>query len=177
MTKILFIHNNFPGQFTHMAKSLAKRPDIELAAIGAPSSQNLPGVKLIKYSFANQDVSSSHPFARRFDLECRRAEEVVYAATKLVSAGFSPDLILGHPGWGETLPLRSVFPAARIIPYCELFYRAKNQDVGFDREFPEMGLDGDINVNLKNAATLLALSDCDQGLSPTLWQKSTYPKE
>ncbi len=70
-----------------------------------------------------------------------------------------------------------MFPEARIVAYCELYYRAKDQDVGFDREFPEMGLDGDINVNLKNAATLLALSECDEGLSPTLWQKSTYPRE
>ncbi len=31
-------------------------------------------------------------------------------------------------------------------------------------------------LHLKDAATLLALSECDVGLSPTLWQRSTYPE-
>lgn len=148
-----------------------------MAAIGTQTAQPLPNVRLIKYSVAQHDVSATHPFARRFDLECRRAEEVLYAATNLLSSGFSPDLILAHPGWGETLPLRSVFPDARMVAYCELFYRTRGQDVGFDPEFPSVGLDGDVNIHLKNAATLLALNESDAGLSPTEWQKSTYPTE
>ncbi len=42
--------------------------------------------------------------------------------TSLVSSGFAPDVIVAHPGWGETLPLRTIFPRARIVLYCEFFY-------------------------------------------------------
>jgi glycosyltransferase involved in cell wall biosynthesis len=148
-----------------------------MAAIGTETARALPGVRLLRYALTNADVSATHPFARRFDLECRRAEEVLYAAASLSSSGFVPDIMLAHPGWGETLPLRSVFPKARYIPYCELFYQVQGSDVNFDPEFPQTGIDGDINLRLKNAATLLALVDCDRGISPTQWQRSTFPKE
>lgn len=177
MKRILFVHNNFPAQFVHIARALAKDPDVQVAAIGTQTARPMPGVKLLKYNIGQADVAATHPFARRFDLECRRAEEVLYAVSNLKSSGFVPDVVVAHPGWGETIPLRSAFPDARLIAYCELYYRPRGQDVGFDPEFPLTGLDGDVRIHLKNATTLLALDDCDAGISPTKWQKSTYPAE
>jgi len=177
MKKILFVHNNFPAQYRHLAETLANRPDIQLAAIGTQTARRMPGVKLMKYSVRDPNVAATHPFARRFDLECRRAEEVLYAASSLAAGGFVPDVVLGHPGWGETLPLRSAFPKAHHVTYCELFYRVDGEDSGFDLEFPQTGMDGEVGLRLKNAATLLALVDCDRAVSPTEWQRSTYPDE
>jgi len=174
---ILFVHNNFPAQFRHIASALAAEPGINVAAIGSPTAQSLPGVRLIKYNMGEFSVAATHPFARRFDVECRRAEQVLYSLTSLLSAGFEPDVIMVHPGWGENLPLRGIFPNARIIVYCEFYYGLHGRDVRFDPEFPMMGTDGDVLVQIKNASTLLALSDCDQGIAPTEWQRSTYPKE
>src|ERR1700679_1244563 len=101
MKKILFVHNNFPAQYLHLARALGGQPGLELAAIGTKTARRLPGVKLIKYSVTDPNVAASHPFSRRFDLECRRAEEVLYAASSLSSSGFVPDIVLAHPGWGE----------------------------------------------------------------------------
>ena len=137
----------------------------------------MSGVELIRYSLKNVDVSATHPFARRFDLECHRAEQVLYALSSLASSGFEPDVIVAHPGWGETLPLRTIFPTARILLYCEFFYGVEGRDVGFDPEFPETGIDGHVALHLKNAATLFGLADCDLGISPSAWQRSTFPKE
>jgi glycosyltransferase involved in cell wall biosynthesis len=100
---------------------------------------------------------------------------VLYSLSTLAASGFAPDLILAHPGWGETLPLRTMFPKARLFVYCEFFYGAEGRDIGFDPEFPMSGLDGHIGLQLKNATTLLALADCDLGISPTNWQQSTFP--
>lgn len=177
MKRILFVHNNFPAQFVHIARALAKEPDVQVAAIGTQTARPIPGVKLLKYNVGQPDVAATHPFARRFDLECRRAEEVLYAASNLKMSGFVPDIVVAHPGWGETIPLRSAFPDSRLISYCELYYRRRGQDVGFDPEFPVTGLDGDVRIHLKNATTLLALDESDEGISPTQWQKSTYPAE
>lgn len=173
----LFVHNNFPGQYQHIVRALARDPKARIVAIGSSTSQEMSGVKLLKYSLSNVDVSASHPFARRFDMECHRAEQVLYALSSLASSGFAPDIIMAHPGWGETLPLRTIFPAARILLYCEFFYGMQGRDVGFDPEFPETGADGHVALHLKNASSLLALSDCDFGVSPTNWQRSTFPKE
>ena len=174
---VLFVHNNFPSQYQHLARALARDPQMRVAGIGSSTSTAINGVKLVKYRLNNVDVSASHPFARRFNLECHRAEQVLYALSNLASSGFVPDLIMAHPGWGETLPLRTLFRQARILLYCEFFYGAQDRDVGFDPEFPETGADGHVALYLKNAATLLGLSECDFGISPTQWQRSTYPRE
>jgi glycosyltransferase involved in cell wall biosynthesis len=173
---VLFVHNNFPAQFRHLARFLGQQPGIRIAAIGGQTSRSMKGVRLLKYALGSVDVSSSHPFARRFDLECHRAEQILYALTNLKSSGFIPDVIVAHPGWGETLPIRSIFPKARLIIYCEFFYGSADRDVGFDPEFPAIGMDGHVGLHLKNAATLLALSECDAGIAPTHWQRSTFPK-
>jgi glycosyltransferase involved in cell wall biosynthesis len=174
--KILFVHNSFPAQFQQLTRVLAEDPDVEMAAVGAPNARAGKGIRLIKYRMPESDVSGTHPFARRFDMECRRAEQVLYSLSTLKASGFQPDIIFAHPGWGETLPLRTVFPDARILLYCEFFYGSDGRDTGFDPEFPEGGLDGGIALSLKNAATLLALSDADRGVSPTPWQRSTFPR-
>jgi glycosyltransferase involved in cell wall biosynthesis len=174
---VLFVHNNFPGQYQHVARALARDPQVRMAAIGTSGSQEMNGVKLARYGLKDVDVSATHPFARRFDLECYRAEQVLYSLSSLASSGFVPDVIMAHPGWGETLPLRTVFQDARILLYCEFFYGMRGRDVGFDPEFPETGADGHVALHVKNASTLLALADCDFGISPTKWQRSTFPEK
>lgn len=173
----LFVHNNFPAQYQHIVRALARDPRVRIAAIGSSTSREMDGVRLLKYGLNNVNVAVSHPFARRFDLECHRGEQVLYALSSLASSGFVPDTIMAHPGWGETLPLRVIFPKARILLYCEFFYGVQGRDVGFDPEFSETGVDGHVALHLKNASSLLALADCDFGISPTNWQRSTYPKE
>jgi glycosyltransferase involved in cell wall biosynthesis len=172
---ILFVHNNFPAQFRNLAASLGRDPEMNVAAIGSNTAMPMPGVRLIKYALAEVDVADTHPFARRFDVECRRAEQVLYGLSTLSASGFKPDIIFAHPGWGETLPLRTMFPQARLLIYCEYYYGVEGRDHGFDPEFPATGLDGHIALQLKNATTLLALEDCDLGISPTRWQRSTFP--
>ena len=174
---VLFVHNNFPAQYRHLIRVLTRQGGHRLAAIGSPTARPIKGVKLHRYPLENEDVSATHPFARRFDLECRRAEHVLYALTSLSASGFAPDVILAHPGWGETLPLKACVPQARLLLYCEFFYGPVGRDLGFDLEFSQSGIDGHAALHIKNAASLLALSDCDRGFSPTRWQHSTFPRE
>ncbi|WP_294537109.1 glycosyltransferase [uncultured Rhodoblastus sp.] len=174
---ILFVHNNFPAQFRNLAVELAKNPGHRVAAIGAEGAQALPDVDLRRYRMPSFNVAQTHPFARRFDVECHRATEVLYMLSELRASGFEPELVIGHCGWGETLPLRSAFPKARIAIYCEFYYRPEGQDVNFDPEGPQLGIDGLVTLHCKNASTLLSLAEADMGLSPTHWQKMTYPVE
>jgi glycosyltransferase involved in cell wall biosynthesis len=174
---VLFVHNNFPAQFGHVVRALSQDKQTKVVAIGSATAREMPNVKLLKYYLTDADVAATHPFARRFDLECRRAEQVLYAASSLASSEFIPDVIVAHPGWGESLPLRAIFPKAYLLAYCEFFYAASDRDVGFDPEFAEIGIDGHVTLHLKNAATLLTLADCDLGYSPTAWQRSTFPHE
>ncbi|KAB0679036.1 glycosyltransferase [Aureimonas leprariae] len=173
----LFVHNNFPAQFRHLAAHLASDPANEVRAIGADTARPLRRVVLHRYAMSPGHVAQTHPFARRFDNECRRAEQVLYVATMLAETGFSPDVVVAHSGWGEALPLRAVFPEARIVNYCEYFYRSHSSDVNFDPEFPALGLDGLVGLHARNAMALLGLADADLAISPTRWQRSTFPAE
>lgn len=175
--KVLFVHNNFPAQFRNLAEALRAIGGVELAAIGAESARGIEGVALHRYAVPPVDVSGTHPFARRFDAECWRAEQVLMAASALAASDFAPDIILAHCGWGETLPLRATFPKAKLVVYAEFFYRGEGQDVHFDPEAPRLGVDGLAALECKNASTLLALAAADTAISPTQWQRSTFPSE
>ena len=172
---VLFVHTNFPAQFRHLARALAAEPQYKVFAFGSDTARAIEGVTLIRYKPDLSAGASVHPFAARFDLECVRAEQILYLANRLRAGGVEPDVIFVHPGWGEALPLRVVFPHAKICVYCEMFYRPRDSDVDFDPEFPRFGLDGLVKTSTLNASSLLALNDADVGLSPTNWQKSTYP--
>ncbi|AMJ61171.1 glycosyltransferase [Bosea sp. PAMC 26642] len=174
---VLLIHNNFPGQFRNLTKSFAEMGDVRVRTIGARQAPGLPGIPIERYSFAGTELGGVHAFARRFEIECRRAEQVIYAANTLKLSGFSPKLIYVHPGWGEALPLRALFPDAIIAVYAEFFYRPIGTDVGFDKEFAQFGIDGETRVILRNAATLLAMADANFAIAPTRWQRSVFPAE
>ena len=174
---VLFVHNNFPAQFGNLAHELMRDPANRVVAIGSETAPGLAGVPIRRYQMPAFDVSATHPFARRFDVECRRAEQVLFAASALAASGFTPDVVVVHCGWGENLPLRPMFPNARHVVYCEFYYRSEGQDVHFDQEQGRFGIDGVASLHCNNAATLIALADSDIGISPTYWQRSTYPRE
>jgi glycosyltransferase involved in cell wall biosynthesis len=90
--------------------------------------------------------------------------------------GFSPDLIVAHPGWGEALFLKDVCPKTPLLNYCEFFYHGRGADVGFDPDTPA-SLDAICRARARNAHLLLSLAECDRGISPTHWQRSTHPGE
>jgi glycosyltransferase involved in cell wall biosynthesis len=174
---VLFVHNNFPGQFRGIAQYLARRPDVMVHAIGSSTASALPGVNLMRYTLPASEAEAVHTLARRFEFECRRAEQVIYSANLLRLKKVEPRLVFVHSGWGESLPLRELFPDAQIVVYPEYFYRTRGADLGFDPEFGRLGVDGAIRVSTRNAATLLALTDADLAIAPTQWQRSLFPPE
>ncbi len=173
--KVLFVHQNFPAQFANVAALLASRLDREVVAIGSNTARALPHIKLLRYGFTSDGLHSVHPFVRRLEIEARRAEQVLYIGSDLLASGFSPDVIFVHCGWGESLPLRSVFPAAKIVTYLEYFYQPQGLDTNFDPEWPGLSLDSAVALSIKNAASLLSLAEADVAISPTEWQRSTFP--
>ena len=172
---VLFVHNNFPGQFGAWAQHLALQRNHNVRAIGGRNAFEIPGIKLERYELTRGSSNTAHAFAVRFEADCIRAEAAAKAADRLLRAGFRPDVIVAHIGWGESLMLRDVWPDAKIIAYCEFYYRSHGLDVNFDAEFETETSGLNMKVRAKNAGTTLALADADLGLSPTQWQRSTYP--
>lgn len=177
--RLLFVHQNFPAQFRYLAAALAREGRDEVVALGDATAAGrraaLPGVRLVTYDFGRPPATAAHPYARPFDVAVAHGHAVAHACRALRAQGFVPDVIYAHPGWGEALFLRDVFPEARIELYCEFYYRASGADVGFDPEFPPPADDA-LRVRAKNAAALLSMEAADGGISPTQWQRSVHPE-
>ena len=172
--RILFVHQNFPGQFLHVADALIARGD-QVAAIGGKTARERDGVTLVRWDNKQGSTPGILPAATRAEADLIRAQAAAGAAVELGKRGFVPDVIIGHPGWGETLHLKDIFPSARLILFGEYYYRQKGGDVNFDREFETPTLQGAMRTNGKNATQSLAYTMADRIVSPTAFQASTFP--
>lgn len=174
--KILFIHQNFPGQFKFLAPALAAQGhQVHAMLMNEVSISQWQGVHLVPYRAARGSSRSIHPWVADFETKTIRAEASFRAAIDLKNAGYSPDVIFSHPGWGESLFLKEVWPAAKLGIYCEFFYHAHGADLGFDAEFADSDIATPCRIRLKNLNNLMHFELANAGLSPTQWQASTYP--
>ena len=177
--KILFIHQNFPAQFKHLAPALAKQGHKVVALtlrVEKPARWN--GVHVLPYKLTPRTDQKTHPWLTDFDTKVYRAEACYRAAVKLREAGFSPDLIIAHPGWGESLFLKDVWPKAKLAIYCELYHKADYPHAGFDPEFQPTHPETDaLRLRLKNINNHEHFDIADAGISPTLFQADTFPPE
>lgn len=173
--RVLFVHQNFPGQYLHLAPALAARGD-EVVALAIEESNALPGVRVVQYKPERGSSSGIHPWVADIETKVIRGEAAAQAALSLRAKGFRPDVICAHPGWGEALFLKDVFPDARLLSFIEFFYQAEGADFAFDPEFAEDDVPGRCRLRMKNANSLLAIDGADWCLSPTHWQASTVPE-
>ncbi|MBS0437398.1 MAG: glycosyltransferase family 4 protein [Proteobacteria bacterium] len=174
--KLLVVHQNFPGQFGHLVKAWAQRPGWEVRGLGRGTVPGLPGFdKLTRYKLAREGHPQQHHYLRQMEMATLHGQAAARAMLDMRKSGFRPDVILAHPGWGETLYAKDVFPDARLVHYCEWYYNADGQDLGFDPEFP-ITFDDRARIRTWNALHTLNLTNCDAAVSPTHWQKSRHPE-
>lgn len=174
---ILFIHQNFPGQFKFLAPALAQQGH----TVVAMTMQKVPttdwqGVKLVQYTTARGTTPNVHPWVSDFETKTIRGEACFKAALQMKQGDFTPDVIIAHHGWGESLFLKEVWPQAKLGIYCEFFYHLQGADLGFDPEFPAKDAGDACRLRLKNLNNLLHFEVAYAGISPTHWQASTFPE-
>jgi glycosyltransferase involved in cell wall biosynthesis len=174
---ILFVHQNFPGQFKHLAPALVAQGH-NVVALGVNPAPAIPGVRhlLHKPQAVPGAVTDRTPAALKdFYGKLARAESVAQSLTQLAAQGFVPDVVFAHPGWGEALYIKDVFPKARLIVYAEYFYGADGGDVAFDPEFSQLTTQTLKATRIKNTHLLHALHAADAAQCPTEFQRSQHP--
>ncbi|MFD1795681.1 glycosyltransferase [Paracoccus aurantiacus] len=174
--KILFVHQNFPGQFPHLAPALQARGH-EVVAMTDQKNERPSPVRVVRYK-TPEDQTCSQPFATPYANHVERGYMAARGARALRDRhGYTPDVIIGHSGWGETLFLKEIWPDAKLLVYAELLYRTRGQDVGFD---PEMTPDIDMSrfsTTARNAHLAMGILQCDAALAPTRYQADSFPPE
>ena len=173
--KFLFIHQNFPGQFVHAALELV-RLGHEVVALGI-KGRDVPGVKYIRYEPKPPARVSDVEPSRDFETKIVRGMACAQVMEQLRTQGFNPDTIVAHPGWGESLFCKDVWPGARLLMFAEFFYSAQGADYNFDPEFARESVAARARLRIKNSVHLHALQAADAGYTPTQWQLSQLPQE
>lgn len=174
--KILFLHQNFPAQFYNVARRLAQNKEHTVMAIRQAPAVDFDGITVVTYQLNRGSSPNIHPLLQDYEAKVLRAEAVAKAAYLLKKQGFTPDVVVVHPGWGEALLLKDIWPNSKYLGYFEYFYAAEGQDFDFDPEFRKNDAESLAKLRLKNTVNLQALHDMDVGITPTHWQYNTYPQ-
>jgi glycosyltransferase involved in cell wall biosynthesis len=174
---ILFLHNNFPGQFLNLAVFLTQnaqndvyfisrygRDDIRVPNLKCLATQQPPEI---------EEKDSSRKALLEFMIN---AELFAVEMVELKKKGFYPDVICDHPGWGCGMYAPEIFPRAARICHFEWFYNKGVLHNFFTRgrnRSPEPFTQN----RQRNLCLLDALMECDVAITPTLWQLMQHPPE
>jgi len=173
---LLFLHPNMPGQYRHLARILGAGGQHRIFFITKHKTAQIPGVTRVTYQIKPPSSPPGHPYLANAEHAIRQGQ-TVWRVAKAVQAeqNFTPDMIVCHPGWGDALFMKDLFPNARMLSFCEFFYRGTGADVGFEPN--EAITDDDLaRLRIKNSINLQNLAMMDWGIAPTVWQWSVHPE-
>jgi glycosyltransferase involved in cell wall biosynthesis len=174
--RILFVHQNFPGQFVHLAPAMERRGH-KVLGLGDKANEK-PAQPVRTFYYKSPQAGRLNGIGATFADVSARGEMVAGAASQLRDRHlYTPDLIVGHNGWGELMFLRQVWPEAKILDYAEFCYRATGLDSDFDPEFQATSLTTRIATTARASHILHQMVDADAGLAPTRWQAASFPPE
>ena len=168
---VLFVHQNFPAQFGHIAVHLDKKLGMRCTFVSEKPAGRYGGLERIQYTVKGGANEKTHYCSRTFENAIWHTHAVHEALR--ARPDLQPDLIVGHSGFGSTLFLRELFDCP-IINYFEYYYHTKNSDMDFRPDFPCPEIDR-LRALARNAMLLLDLENCDVGYSPTGWQRAQLP--
>lgn len=174
---ILFVHQNYPGQYRQLVEWLAARRSHRLVFLTQRAdAPDTPGVRIVRYAAHHRAPEGAYALSRYFEDCVGTGYGAAQAAAKLKAEGFTPDVIIGHVGWGETIFMKDVWPNVPVLGYFEYFYLAEGGSIGFDPEFPAPP-ESSFLMRARNAVNYLAAAGLDLAQCPTDWQRNTYPSE
>ena len=177
---VLYVHQNYPAQFGHVARHLVKL-GWRCSFVSKTPAGNDQGIGKISYRPAGCADRETHYCARGFENTVWQCDAILKALRK--RPDLRPDLIVGHSGFGSTLFLPELYPGVPVINYFEYFFRphAAGFDWGFRKDLADLGWVVPerkwLRARCRNAMTLLDLQQCDAAYAPTEFQRSVFPPE
>ncbi|NRB19343.1 MAG: glycosyltransferase [Rhodobacteraceae bacterium] len=174
--KILFVHQNMPGQYRELIQWLAASGDHELVFLTQRRDEPaIKGVRTEIYSPHHRPAKEAYGLSKTWEEASGTGFGAAMAAQALErDAGFKPDIVLGHTGWGELLFFKEIWPDVPLLGFFEYFYRAKGGPVGFDPE-EVVSEHTSFLMAARNTVPYANIQTVDLGHVPTQWQKHTFP--
>lgn len=99
--KILFLHNNYPGQFVHIANALSAFDDNEVVFISQYKRDGI-ACKNIRHILApiRKPASYKSKIENILIDSLHIGEDYANSMMKIKNDGFYPDIVYDHSGWG-----------------------------------------------------------------------------
>jgi glycosyltransferase involved in cell wall biosynthesis len=168
---VLFIHQNFPAQFGHIASFLTKHKGFRCTFLSEQPAGMVAGIELIQYRVTGGASRHNHYCSRTFENVIWHSHAVYETLERRKDV--RPDLIVAHSGFLSTVFLRELYDCP-IVNYFEYYYHTRGSDMDFRPDFPCSAINR-LRARARNANLLLDLENCDAGYSPTRWQRSRFP--
>ena len=175
--RLLCIHQGFPGQYKHLLPRLRKYGyQIYVISKRRKKDQFPKWIHYFDYNLSQGNNPNIHPLCFELESKIIRGEAVALKAIELKKKGFVPDIIIGHPGWGEMLFLKDIWPNVPQLHYVEFFHGVPGTDDDFDGGIAEeRSWVDNARARMKNAHNLSGLEQMDYGVSPTYFQHGLLP--
>lgn len=175
--RVLIIHKGFPGQFKHLIPKLQERGDKIFTICSTNSVRHIPkDVRYATYKPVRGNGDDTFPLAKELETKVIRGEAVANTAERLSKEGFKPNIILGHPGWGEMLFLADIWPDVPQLHYVEFFYGVNGTDNDIQDEYTKpQTWEVRAKARIKNTNLLVNLNQMNAGICPTNFQHSLLP--
>ena len=169
--RLLLVHQNFPGQFRDISPALCDNKH-ELKAICCSQRLCDCRIEVLRYEHGDHQLTGAHTQTKEVDDWIRRSEKVAEQAMSLKQRGWAPDVMLAHPGWGEAMLLRQIFPASPLIIWPELWLRPNH--LGLEAE-QQLSVQQMHYLRTKNWLLDGAMADATMAVLPTRYQANSFP--
>jgi len=178
--RILFAHKNFPAQFGAFGEWLAAE-GWEVAFLtqraGAASAEGAPGMRVVVCPADHRAPAEGvHRYVRPLESAVLTAQAFARAAVDLDRAGFRPDVVMAHAGWGVGTFLKDVWPATCAVPYFEWYYNWPYPDRTPWDTPPADPLEARARNRVRNAPIWADFSTATRALCPTRFQAAQFPE-
>ncbi len=172
--RVLFLHNNFPAQYRHVARKLAEKKKNQIVFASHRVPEKIPGVINVTYKPHREIKPETHHYLRSTETAVINGQSLFRVCLDLKKKGFKPDIICAHSGWGPSLYVKDIFPDAKLLSYFEWYYHAFGSDADFLKD-ATLGYDDAGRIRTKNLPLLMDLAQCDWGQVPTGFQAAQFP--
>ena len=174
--KILFVHQNMPGQYRELLQWLLARGGHQIAFLTQRrDAPTLDGLSTVIYKPHHVPAKDAYGLSKVWEEATGAGFGAAMAARQLErDQGFRPDLVMGHTGWGELLFFKEIWPDVPILGFYEYFYNMTGGLVGFDPAEP-VSEHTPFLTRARNAVPYANMHVTDLGHVPTQWQKNTFP--
>lgn len=173
--KLLFIHQNMPGQYRELIQWLAAQKEHEIVFLTQRQKPpEFAGVKTAIYATHHKAANDAYGLSKTYENAAGNGFGAAMAVRKILATGFRPDIVIGHVGWGEMTFLREVLPDTPLIGFFEYYYSVHGGPVGFDPADPPSE-HAPFLMQGHNVVPLVNIDVVDLAHSPTEWQANRFP--